>query len=65
MTTSTTGSFGPFEEVRTAVYNMALGLIEAHAVEKLMQDPTPQNLEILASYMLTDPRILKKDILPN
>ena len=53
--------FGPFEQTHVSVYMMTLKLMEASYVQALVEDPS--KLDILCSYLLSDPH-LEKD-LPN
>tara|TARA_Y100001937_G_scaffold111106_1_gene157373 strand:+ start:181 stop:378 length:198 start_codon:yes stop_codon:yes gene_type:complete len=65
MQIASTGSSGPFEMARLSVYRMAMGIFEASIVENILKDPTPENLEILASYLMTDPSIKEDKDLPS
>ena len=50
---------------KLSVYRMAMGIFEASVVENILQDPTPENIEVLSRYLMTDPAIIADKDLPN
>ncbi len=65
MTASTSGSLGPFELTKISVITMVSKLQEAVVIQRLIDDPTETNMEILSQFILTDPQFIVKDDLPN
>ena len=49
----TTGSAKPFELAATNVANMVIGLHEARTVQRLLLDPTEENLYLIYRYLFT------------
>jgi len=67
MSNVTSGSLGPFELTKISVVNMAVKMQEATVIQKLLDSPSPENLEVLSRFILTDPQFLSKSLedLPN
>ena len=65
MTDAVTGSLGPFEKTKISVIDMIAKMQEAVVIQRLIDNPTEENMEILSQFILTDPRFLVKNDLPN
>ena len=65
MTSTISGSLGPFEKTKISVINMVAKMQEAAVIQKLIDNPTETNMEILSQFILTDPQFLVKEDLPN
>ena len=65
MTDTVSGSLGPFETTKMSVISMVAKMQEAVVIQRLIDNPTETNLEILAQFILSDPQFLLKDEPPN
>ena len=65
MTFESSGSLGPFEQTKISVIHMATRIQEAIAIQQLLDNPTEENMEILSTFILSDPYFLVKEDLPN